>query len=623
MKKQVRFGLLKSALDAHTLGITSFAQILEECGFYVVKADSTVNEALDRISESQYFQIINDWIIQNRLSHLGFSYRLDPGQAVDLFGRLVHRLKERHLYSADRESPVRKIYFAGLPEACAVVIQRFQGHFQVFRGDETPVETLERLGIPEKFIPRSIRANEIYDDLRLSFGKALIAKERQFTIRPLPSASYSGFGTHKDHLIKRLSSARRRGCLPLMRVHAGPYLSDRAKALALFSEWLKKLAKAGFLDIVSVGSSQLSQSMFGEDWGDRPNGGGVPFNNEFELQAIRVDASPMLVRAYSATKNIPQVTKILERNLNMAWHALSFWWFNQIDGRGPLSLKQSLNEHIKALEYIASVGKPFEPNSPHHFAFRGSDDVGYVVSAYLAARVAKNLGIKHLVLQNMLNTPKITSGVRDLVKARVLLKLVKSLADRNFRVIYQPRAGLDSFSPDVEKAKAQLAAVTALMADVEPLDPFSPEIVHVVSYSEAMFLANPDVINESIQITRAALQLYPEFRQRHAVSDILSRRDWITDAEELEAESWMLISDMEKSIPNLYSSPGLYNTFRMGYFPVPHLWEGRDEFVNAVNWTTKILNGGVHLVNDRGDRMSIQDRLCEVKNRNAPKSLQS
>jgi hypothetical protein len=125
-----------------------------------------------------------------------------------------------------------------------------------------------------------------------------------------------------------------------MRVHAGPYLSDRERALALFSDWLKKLAKARFLDIVSVGSSQLSQSMFGEDWGDRPNGGGVPFNSEFELQAIREDAAPMLVRAYSATKNIPDMAKILERNLNMAWHALSLWWFNQIDGRGPLSLRQ-------------------------------------------------------------------------------------------------------------------------------------------------------------------------------------------------------------------------------------------------------------------------------------------
>ncbi len=212
-----------------------------------------------------------------------------------------------------------------------------------------------------------------------------------------------------------------------MRVHAGPYLSDRERALALFSDWLKKLAKARFLDIVSVGSSQLSQSMFGEDWGDRPNGGGVPFNSEFELQAIREDAAPMLVRAYSATKNIPDMAKILERNLNMAWHALSLWWFNQIDGRGPLSLRQSLFEHMETLKYISSVGKPFEPNLPHHFAFR------------------------------------------------------------------------------------------------------------------------------------------------------------------------------------------------MGYFPVPYLWEGRDKFANAVNWTTIILDGGVHLVDDRGNKLNVHDRLMEIKNRNTPR----
>ena len=427
MNSHVRFGLVKSGLDAHTLGITSLAQLLEECSFRVFKADTAVTEALDRISESRYFQIFRDWLVQNHLSHLGFSYRLDPRQAVDLFSRMVHHLKEGHLYSADMKSPIKKIYFAGLPEACDIVTKTFQGQFPVFRGDETSVETLERLGIPEKLIPRSIRENSIYDDLRLTFGKTLIREEKQFTIRPLPSGAYSDFGTHRDHLIKRLSSACRRGCLPLMRVHAGPYLSDRERALALFSDWLKKLAKARFLDIVSVGSSQLSQSMFGEDWGDRPNGGGVPFNSEFELQAIREDAAPMLVRAYSATKNIPDMAKILERNLNMAWHALSLWWFNQIDGRGPLSLRQSLFEHMETLKYISSVGKPFEPNLPHHFAFR------------------------------------------------------------------------------------------------------------------------------------------------------------------------------------------------MGYFPVPYLWEGRDKFANAVNWTTIILDGGVHLVDDRGNKLNVHDRLMEIKNRNTPR----
>jgi hypothetical protein len=77
----------------------------------------------------------------------------------------------------------------------------------------------------------------------------------------------------------------------------------------------------------------------------------------------------------------------------------------------------------------------------------------------------------------------------------------------------------------------------------------------------------------------------------------------------------MLISDLEKSIPDLYSAQGLYAIFRMGYFPVPYLWEGGDTFARAVNWTTKIKNGGIHLVDDFGAKMNIQDRLLEIKNR--------
>lgn len=138
MNSQVRFGLVKSGLDVHTLGITSLAQLLEECSFRVFKADTAVTEAPDRISESRYFQIFRDWLVQNRLSHLGFSYRLDPRQAVDLFSRMVHHLKEGHLYSADMKSPIKKIYFAGLPEACDIVTKTFQGQFPVFKSWRKP-----------------------------------------------------------------------------------------------------------------------------------------------------------------------------------------------------------------------------------------------------------------------------------------------------------------------------------------------------------------------------------------------------------------------------------------------------------------------------------------------------
>ena len=122
-------------------------------------------------------------------------------------------------------------------------------------------------------------------------------------------------------------------------------------------------------------------------------------------------AKPMLVRTYSGTKDVPWMARMHERSLNISWHALSFWWFCELDGRGNNDLLENLREHLEAVKYIATTGKPLEPNVPHHFAFRGGDDITYIISAYIAAKTAKILGIRHLILQNMLNTPKQTWGV--------------------------------------------------------------------------------------------------------------------------------------------------------------------------------------------------------------------
>ena len=44
-----------------------------------------------------------------------------------------------------------------------------------------------------------------------------------------------------------------------------------------------------------------------------------------------------------------------------------------------------------------------------------------------------------------------TWGIQDIAKSRIVLKLVKELEDKDFRVIFQTRAGLDYFKPDIEK----------------------------------------------------------------------------------------------------------------------------------------------------------------------------
>ncbi|MBE0639811.1 MAG: cobalamin-binding protein, partial [Bacteroidales bacterium] len=381
-----------------------------------------------------------------------------------------------------------------------------------------------------------------------------------------------------------------------------------------FNAWLRTLAETGFLDIVSVGSSQLSQSDFRTDWGNRPNGGGVPVNSEEDLEKIWEAARPMLVRIYSSTRNVPQMAEVFERTMNIAWHALSFWWFNQIDGRGPNTVAENLRQHIEALKVIAKSGKPFEPNIPHHFAFRGGDDYTYVLSSYLAAIIAKKLGIRYLVLQTMLNTPKYTWGVQDLAKARALLKLVRELEDKNFTVFHQPRAGLDYFSPDLEKAKAQLAAVTAMMDDIEPDNPQQPDIIHVVSYCEAVKLATPEYINESIQITFNALHEYRRQKKAGKMDNMMHHTEAAARTNDLYQEVKAMRQLLEKYIPNLYSPEGLYQVFSKGILVAPYLWECRDEFKEAIKWKTALVDGGVKVVDQKGLPVKPSERIKMILN---------
>ena len=73
---------------------------------------------------------------------------------------------------------------------------------------------------------------------------------------------------------------------------------------------------------------------------------------------------PMLVRTYAGTKNIPQLAKMYEETLNICWHALSLWWFNRLDGRGPYDLYTNLKQHIQTLKYIAETGNLLSPTYP-------------------------------------------------------------------------------------------------------------------------------------------------------------------------------------------------------------------------------------------------------------------
>lgn len=593
--KNERFGLMKTLLDAHTMGIYAAAELLKECGYQVMIAPIQIEDALGRISLDSSKELILNWLKENHISHIGISYRLDTDNAVNIVGQLVHMLKNKGEYET-LDASVKSIYFAGLTGACDKIEREYGGRIRTFRGGESDEETLMIMGVPHEEIPERIISGCQYDKELLTFGNNVIKEGRYQEWKPLERNTYSEFGTLQDTLLLRLRHNFVDGFHPLIRAHSGPYAAEmtREQCLCEYREWCRMLAGAGYLDILSIGSSQLSQSNFGEDWSGKLNGGGVPVNSEQEYEEIWDAARPMLVRTYSATKNIKHMAEVYERSINISWHALSLWWFNELDGRGPNSLYHNLKEHIETIRYIASTGKPVEANVSHHFAFRGCDDITYIVSTYLAAKLIKKCGVNTFILQNMLNTPRSTWGIQDLAKSRALLSFIKELEDSHFRVILQTRAGLDYFKPDLEKAKVQLAAVTAMMDDIDPNNRYSPEIIHVVSYSEAIFLATPDILNDSIKITETALSEYRKLKKRgmtpETMTDEINERMVL-----LKSAATEIVQAMEDNIIDLYSPEGFYTAFIAGWLPVPELWSDSDEFVNAKSWKTKKVNGGVCL----------------------------
>lgn len=606
------FGLVHPHHDVHTMGVNNVAKLINDCGYKAIIGDSPVSQALAHINKLGNISLFTKWIGSNGITRLGFSYRLDPNDARLNFGKIYHLLRD-HRQFKEQGGRLVQLYFSGLPEACRHIQNEYQNRVPVFMGDETPTETANRLGIPVAVIPKTIIKGTKYDDERISFAKSLIKSGEFAYTKPKQRFKYQSFGTKKDTVVERLKNNKTQDAPPLMRAHVGPYNPNYFEAKKEFHHWLKQLASTHFIDIVSIGSSQLSQSDFGLEWGDKPNGGGVPINSEQDLIDIYNVSRPLLLRTYAGTRNITNLANIYEERINMAWHALSLWWFSQIDGRGPYPVKDNLAEHFMTLGYIAKTGKPFEPNIPHHFAFRGSDDYSYVLSAYIAVLLAKRKGIKHVVLQIMLNTPKLTWGVQDLAKARALVKLVRELESPFFKVFLQPRAGLDYFSPDPDKARVQLAAVSAMMDDIEPANENSPDIIHVVSYCEAVKLATPEIINESIQITTKALFEYRKHKKLGIMDDMIDNAEVNSRAVDLYNEVKAALDWIIAHIKDLYSINGFYTIFKAGVFPVPYLWKCREEFNNAVNWTTGFNNGGVFVLNDKGLPVKPSERLESLK----------
>jgi len=157
-----RFGFLHPAVDAHTLGISSVEGLLADCGAKVVLAEREINEAAGRAAEPASARLLRDWIKGNGITAIGFSYRLDSEDGLHLFAAFVDSLTLSRSFATEGGT-VKALFFAGLPRTCDLVEERFPIVAGLFRGDETPAETLDILGLPRYLLPERVAWGAAYD----------------------------------------------------------------------------------------------------------------------------------------------------------------------------------------------------------------------------------------------------------------------------------------------------------------------------------------------------------------------------------------------------------------------------------------------------------------------------
>lgn len=289
-----------------------------------------------------------------------------------------------------------------------------------------------------------------------------------------------------------------------------------------------------------------------------------------------------MMRCYSGTQDVTRMAELLRDTIHNAWGAIPLFWYNVLDGRGPREVEQSITEALLAIRWHAEQGIPVEVNESHHWSLRDAPDVVAVAAAYLAAYNAKQAGVREYVSQYMLNTPPGTSAAMDLGKMLAKDELIGSLADENFRVWRQVRAGLSSFPTDLSLAKGQLATSTLVGMNLRP------HIVHVVGFCEGDHIANPEDVIESCRIARGVIRNcldgMPDMTKDPSVQS--RKRELIRDAKTLLAALSEVAHLLHKkglsgertaiagalTQPDPYTDPHvLAAAVKCGLFDAPHL----------------------------------------------------
>ena len=438
----------------HVAGVLNFLRLAEAAGWRTVFLGPAV--PVEQVLEAAR---------REKADLVGVSYRLTPETGERLLGQFAEAADDLHAAGV-------RFAFGGTPPVAERA--RALGFFErVFEGGE-PAETV----------------------LAYLKGQSLATP----TEADLPQTT-----------VERIAW---KAPFPIVRHHFGlPTVEATREGIAC-------IAEAGVLDVVSLGIDQDAQANFFHPERQDPRrrgAGGVPVRTPDDYRALyaasRCGNFPLL-RSYSGTDDFIRLAEMYVETIHIAWCAIPIFWFNQMDGRGPWGLEDSIRQHQQVMAWYGERGVPVELNEPHHWGMRDAPDVIFVVSAYLSAYNARAFGVRDYIAQLMFNSPPGLSDRMDLAKMLAILDLISRIADCGLRIAdsafriphsafqiwRQTRTGLLSYPLDPDAARAHLAASVYLQMALRP------HVLHVVGHTEAHHAATADDVIEACKLARRAVE---------------------------------------------------------------------------------------------------------------------
>ncbi len=526
----------------HVAGISSFLRLAEQLGWRTIFLGPAVSpENLIKAAKKENADLV------------GVSYRLTPENGERLLAEFAEQADELH------QKGVRFL-FGGTPPV-AEKARQLPGFFDgVYDGSEEP-------------------------EILMAYLRGGSAAMQESVIYP-------------QTLLERI---QQKAPFPILRHHFG--LPTMEKTI----QGIEQIAEAKALDVISLGIDQDAQANFFRPERQNPRttgAGGVPVRSAEDYKALyaasRRGNFPLL-RTYSGTDDFIQLAKMYVETINIAWCAIPLFWFNLMDGRGPLTVEESIVEHQKVMRWYGERKIPVELNEPHHWGMRDASDTVFVTSAFLSAWNAKAMGVKDYIAQMMFNSPAALAGNMDLARMLAILELVEPLEDENFRVLRQTRTGLLSYPLEPNAARAHLASSIYLQMTLKP------QIIHIVGHTEADHAATGEDVIEASLMAKYAI--------RNALNDNLDiSKDLVirNRVDKLKAEVKLTLQAIrnlaDKSVRDAYTDPAtLSKAVELGILDAPQL--KNNPFAPGLS-RTAILNGASIEIDNNGRPINENQRLA-------------